>query len=155
MSNQLQWASGFADVNIVNSAPPGGGGVMVWAGTSYGQQTQLQFIDGNMNAQRYHGEILRPIVVPFIHLHQLMFQHDNERLHVTRICTQSLEAENVPVLPWPAYSPDISPIEHVWDALDRCVRQLVPVPANIQQLYLAIEEWNIPQSTINSLINSM
>ena len=70
---------------------------------------------------------------------------------------QFLEAENVPVLPWPAYSPDKSPIEHVWEALDRRVRQRVPVPANFQQLRTAIEEeWdNIPPATINSLINSM
>jgi hypothetical protein len=72
-----------------------------------------------------------------------------------RICTQFLEAENVPVLPWPAYSPDMSLLEHVWDALDRHVQQCVPVPANIQQLHTAIEEWeNIPQAKINSLINS-
>uniref|UniRef100_A0AAZ3NTM4 Tc1-like transposase DDE domain-containing protein n=1 Tax=Oncorhynchus tshawytscha TaxID=74940 RepID=A0AAZ3NTM4_ONCTS len=50
-----------------------------------------------------------------------MFQHDNARPHVTRICTEFLEVENIPVLPWPAYSPDVSPIEHVWDALDRRV----------------------------------
>ncbi len=51
----------------------------------------------------------------------------------------------------------MSPIEHVWDALDRRIRQRVPVPANIQQLRTAIEEeWtNIPQATINNLINSM
>ncbi len=43
------------------------------------------------------------------------------------------------------------------DALDRRIRQRVPVPANIQQLRTAIEEeWtNIPQATINNLINSM
>uniref|UniRef100_A0AAY5L537 Tc1-like transposase DDE domain-containing protein n=1 Tax=Esox lucius TaxID=8010 RepID=A0AAY5L537_ESOLU len=70
---------------------------------------------------------------------------------------QFLEAENIPVLAWPAYSPDMSPIEHVWDALDRRIRQRVPGPANIQQLPTAIEEeWiNIPQATINNLINSM
>ena len=114
--------------------------------------TQLHFINGNFNAQRYRDEI--PIVVPFIH--HLMFQHDNAQPHVARICTKFLEAENVPVLPWPAYSPDMSPIEHVWDALGRHVRQRVPVHANIQQLRTAIEEeWdNIPQAT-DSLINSM
>ena len=86
-----------------------------------------------------------------------MFQHDNAQPHVKRICTQFLEAENVPVLPWPAYSPDMSPIEPVWDALYQRVRQRVLVPAHIQQLRTAIEEvWdNIPQVTINSLINSM
>jgi predicted ribosome-associated RNA-binding protein Tma20 len=39
----------FADVNVVNKVPHGGGGVMVWAGINYGQCTQLHFIDGNLN----------------------------------------------------------------------------------------------------------
>ncbi len=101
-------------------------------------------------------KILRPIVVPFIHDHHLMLQHDNARPHVARISTQFLEAENILVLAWPAYSPDMSPIEHVWDALDRGIQQHVPVPANFQQLHTAIEqEWtNIAQATINNLINS-
>ena len=39
--------------------------------------------------------------------------------------------------------PNMSPIEHVWDALDTRVQQPVPVPANIQQLHTTIEEeWN-------------
>jgi transposase len=50
-----------------------------------------------------------------------MFQHDNEQPHVAMIWTQFLEAEHV--LPCPAYSPDMSPIEYVWDALDSSVRQ--------------------------------
>ncbi len=106
---------------------------------------------------RYRNEIPRPIVVPFIHDHHLMLQHDNAQPHVARICKQFLKAENISVLAWPAYSPDMSPIEHVWDALDRRIRQRVPVTANIQQLRTAIEEeWtNIPQATINNLINSM
>ena len=69
-----------------------------------------------------------------------VFQHDNAQPQFARICTQFLESENVPVLPWPAYSPDMSPIEHVRDGLDRSVRQRVPVPTNIQQLCTAIEE---------------
>jgi hypothetical protein len=127
----------FADVNVVNRVPRGGSGVMVWAGISYGQRTPLHFIDGNLNEQRYHGEILRPIVVPFIPRHHLMSQYDNARSHAARIWTQLLEAENVPVLP---FSPDTSPIEYVWmlwiDVYD-CVFQFLP---NIQELHTAIEE---------------
>ncbi len=95
--------------------------------------------------------------MPFIHNHYFMLQHDNARPHVARICTQFLEAEKIPVLAWPAYSPDMSLIEHVWDALDQYIRQHCPVHANIQQLPTAIEEvWtNIPQVTINNLINYM
>jgi len=52
---------------------------------------------------------------------------------------------------------NMSRIEHVWDALDRRIRQRIPVPANIQQIRTAIEEeWtNIPQATIDNLISSM
>jgi hypothetical protein len=38
------------------------------------QQKQYNFIDGNLNVQRYHDEILRPIVVPFILHHHLVFK---------------------------------------------------------------------------------
>ncbi len=91
----------FADVSVVDRVAHGGGGAMVWAGVCYGQRTQVHFIDGILNAQRYRDEILRPIVVPFIHDHH-MLQHDNAQPHVARICTQFLEAENIPVLAWPA-----------------------------------------------------
>jgi hypothetical protein len=113
---------------------------------------QLPFIDGNLNAQRYRDEILRPIVIAFIH--RLMFQSGNAQPHIARICTQFLEVVNVPVVLWPAFSPDMSPIEHICDALDRHVQQRVQVPANIQQLGTTIEEWDkITLATINSLIN--
>jgi hypothetical protein len=60
--SQLYWADSrqrgcrcvgerLADVNVVNRVPHGGGGVMVLAGISYGQQTQLHFMDGNLNAE--------------------------------------------------------------------------------------------------------
>ncbi len=42
----------FANVNVVNRVPHGGGGVMVWADICYREQTQVHFIDGNLNEQR-------------------------------------------------------------------------------------------------------
>ncbi len=64
-------------VNVVDRVAHGGGGVMVWAGVCYGQRTQVNFIDGILNAQRYRDKIRRPIVVPFIHDHHLTLHHDN------------------------------------------------------------------------------
>ncbi len=77
----------FANVNVVDRVAHGGSGVMVWAGICYEQRTQVHFIDGILNAQRYRDEIPRPIVVPFIHELHLMLQHDDARPHVARICT--------------------------------------------------------------------
>ena len=54
--------------------------------------------------------------MPFIHDNNLMLQHDNTRPHVANICTQFLEAENIPILAWLEYSLNMSPFEHVWDA---------------------------------------
>ena len=78
-----------------------------------------------------------------------MFQDDNAQPHVAKICTQLMEDENVPVLTWPAYLPDMSLIEHVCDALDLRLRQRVLVPANVQQHCTAVEEErdNSPQPT--------
>lgn len=124
----------------------------------YGQLTEVHFIDGTVDAQRYRDEIPRPIVVPFILDRHFMLQHDNARPPMLQgPVHNSWEPKNFPVLARPAYLPDMSPIRHVWDALDRRIRQRVPVPAKIQQLGTVIEEeWsNIPQATMNNLINSM
>ena len=134
-----------------------GGGVMVWAGIYHGHKTELVFVEGALNAQSYRDTILQPVVVPFIRCHNVTFQQDNARPHVARICDEYLQANNVDVLPWPAFSPDLSPVEHLWDVLDRGVRRRHPAPTTQAELRRALqEEWdNIPIRQINGLINSM
>ena len=130
---------------------------MVWGGISHGVKTPLVVIQGNLTAVRYRDQVLMPHVLPFVNAHNLTFQHDNARPHVARVCRDFLNQNNVQVLNWPLCSPDLSPIEHLWDALDRRVRNRVNVPNNVAQLQLAlIQEWNnIPQRTIDNLVGSM
>lgn len=60
--------------------------------------------------------------------------------------------EGMNVLNWPPYSS----IEHLWDVLDQRVRQRDPVPENVPQLSVALEEWdNIPWGTIDNLVMSV
>lgn len=53
--------------------------------------------------------------------------------------------------------PDLNPIEHLWDELDRRVRRRDNPPSSVPELEQALlQEWNnIPQMTVNNLINSM
>ena len=131
--------------------------VMVWGGISHGVKMPLVVVQGNLTSVRYRDQVLMPHVLPLVNAHNLTFQHDNARPHVARVCHDFLNQNNVQVLDWPPYSPDLNPIEHLWDALDRRVRKRVNVPNNIAQLQLAlIQEWNnIPQRTIDNLVGSM
>lgn len=60
--------------------------------------TEVDFIDGVLNAQRCRDEILRPVVVPHVQERHPMLQQHN-----ATICAQCLEAETVPVLAWPTF----------------------------------------------------
>ena len=96
---------------------------MVWGGIMGRGKTNLIVVKGNLYAQGYINQILQPEAVPFLQRHgPAILMHDNSRPHVARICRQFLNRNNVKVLPWPAVSPDINMIEHVWDYLGRKVR---------------------------------
>ena len=43
------------------------------------------------------------------------------------VATTFLQQHNADTLPWPALSPDMLPIEHLWDILDRRVSSRVPI----------------------------
>ena len=154
----------FTDACVVEWDRFGGGSVMVWGGIAHGVKSQLIVVDGNMTAVRYRDEILRPVAVPLVQQRHLILQQDNARPHVARVCQDFLANNNIVPLDWPPYSPDLSPIEHLWDELDRRVRKrqnppppTPPPPATLAQLRNAlINEWNnIPMRTVNALVNSI
>ena len=67
-----------------------------------------------------------------------------------------LNDNHIRTLPWPALSPDLNPIDHVWDELGRRVRNGLNPPETLDELRWAlIQEWNnIPQTFIRNLIGS-
>ncbi|GFU85591.1 transposable element Tc1 transposase [Trichonephila clavipes] len=68
------------------------------------------------HSQRYVNDILRTVLLPFLLQYAgLIFQHDNVKPHATRVAINFPTAYQT--LPWPARSPDPTPIEHVWDMM--------------------------------------
>ena len=113
----------FADACVVERDRFGGGSVMVWGGIAHWIKSQLIIVAGNMTAVRYRDEILHPVAVPLVQQRNLILQQDNARPHVARVCQDFLANNNIAPLAWPPYSPDLTPIEHMWDELDRRVRK--------------------------------
>ena len=131
---------------------------MVWAGINNNRKTNLVIINGNLNVQRYRDEILTPVVIPYVNANpNAIFQQDNARPHTARLTMQYLPANNVDVMEWSSKSPDLSPVEQVWDLLDRRVRQRPVQPQTLRQLQHAlVQEWNnIPMNVIRRYIRSM
>ena len=121
------------------------------------RKRNLIVVKGNLNAQGYINQILQPKAVPFLQRHgPAILMHDNAMAHVARICRQFLNRNNVNVLPLPAVSPDMNPIEHIWDYLGRKVRARGNVH-NLRDLENAlIQEWNnIPNVVIRCYVRSM
>ncbi|GFY25833.1 transposable element Tc1 transposase [Trichonephila clavipes] len=88
---------------------------------------------------------------------QFLFMDDNAPCHHTVAAEQLLESKDIERMDWPARSPDLNPIEHVWDFLDRRLAARTLPPVTIRELRLALQdEWAaMPQQLIDTLILSM
>ncbi|GFS71342.1 transposable element Tcb2 transposase [Trichonephila clavipes] len=146
--------------NIIERDRYGGRGVLAWGGIMLGSRTDLHIFDaGSVNGTRYCNEILLPYVRLFRGAMglQFLFMDDNAPCHRTVAAEQLLESEDIERMDWPARSPDLNPIEHVWDFLGRRLAARTLPPVTIRELRLALQdEWvAMPQQLIDTLILSM
>ncbi|GFX12715.1 transposable element Tcb2 transposase [Trichonephila clavipes] len=145
--------------NIIERDMYGGRGVLVWGGIMLGSRIDLHIFDaGSVNGTRYCNEILLPYVRLFRGDmgQQFLFMDDNAPCHRTLAAEQLLESEDIERKDWPARSPDLNPIEHVWDFLGRRLAARTLPPVTIRELRLALQdEWAaMPQQLIGILILS-
>ena len=114
-------------------------------------------VPGNLMAVRYRDEILQPHLMHVIDEQRELFQQDNARPHTARVAMDYLKQNNINVLPWPSKSPDLNPIEHLWDELDKRVRQRQPPPQTLDQLRQMLQQEcrTIPRNNVGNLIESM
>ncbi|KAK7110266.1 hypothetical protein V1264_014168 [Littorina saxatilis] len=155
----------YADNCVVENNAWGGPSLMLWGAIGHNQVLGPVIFQGlgpgpsnGVTAQRYMDQVLHPHVLPFFQAHgNWVFQHDNARPHTARATQDLLHRSGIQVMPWPALSPDMNPIEQFWDLLQTQLNRVVPRPTTVADLDRAVQQtWtNIPRQASNTLVRSM
>ncbi len=120
---------------------------MLWGCRSKYGMGSLHFLEGTMNSEMYI-KILEQHMLPS---RWHVFQQGNAKPHNAAITTAWLRSRRVRVLNWPAFSPDLSPIENFWCIIKRKIRQRRP--RILQQLETYFRQ--IPTPELQKITTSM
>ena len=118
----------------------------VWGCVTWWGVGRLHRIDGRLTGVKYCS-ILEESLIGTIKDHNIspgsfVLVQDNDPKHTSKVATKWLTTHHIHVLPWPSSSPDMNIIEHVWAFLERRIRRRKPLPSNLEELWVALqEEW--------------
>lgn len=136
----------------------GGGNVKCWGCFSSAGVGSLVFIEGNMTGEAFRDILEKNLLQSVKKLgmdHQWIFQHDNDPKHTAGIVTNWLNRKQVKRLKWPPFSPDLNPIEHLWDEVERRMKK--EQPRNVKDLRECLTRvWNgIEVAVLKKLVDSV
>jgi DDE superfamily endonuclease/Transposase len=152
----------YRDDTIQGTVKGGGGSLMVWGCVGNNVTGSLVKIEGIMTQQVYK-DILQNAALPsggkIYSSENWIFQEDNDPKHSSKLCRSFLEKEantnGFEVLKWPPQSPDLSPIELLWDEADRQVQK--KHPTNVTQLEAIVREvWDgMKEEAVEKIVSRM
>ncbi|GFW69675.1 transposable element Tc3 transposase [Trichonephila clavipes] len=108
-----------------------------------------------MTGQRYIDEVLLHHVRLFRGAvgDKFVFMDDNATCHRTLAVQDCLDSEGIQRLVWPAHSPDLNPIENVWDALGSIAGRNYPSTNKNTLIRALTEEWDkLPQQLLDNVV---
>jgi hypothetical protein len=152
---------GLSDRLVEGTLKFGGGSVMVWGCMLWDGVGYACKIDGRMDADLYISILDDDLQASLEYFNKtptdIIFQQDNDPKHTSKKAKTWFEDHGFQVLPWPAQSPDLNPIEHLWSHLKRRLAEYEIPPSGIMELWECVQvEWNkIEPKVCQDLIESM
>ena len=95
---------------------------MIWSCISSKGMGRLYVVEGTMRQDQYRRVLeakLIPQLTEWFGNGPRVFMQDGAPCHKAKSITKYLEEQRIPVLRWPGNSPDMNPIENVWECLKR------------------------------------
>lgn len=146
----------FEERYTVPTVKHGGGSIMMWGCFSRAGPGDICVIEGRMDSIKYQEILDQNLFNSARRLvgRRFIFQQDNDPKHRSHSTTQYLQRKRVQVLEWPSQSPDLNPIEMLWQDLKAAVAKRRP--SNLKQLgEVAKEEWaKIPVERCCKLVDT-
>lgn len=140
--------------HVINPTRKFSPSVMVWGAIRADGERLIHLCNQNVDQYQYQ-EILRQNIKKIVS-GRYLFQQDGATAHTARSTLEFLRKSEIrQLLDWPAQSPDLSPIENLWDSLKESVQKRRF--SNTNELWEAVkEEWfKIPNEKIKILYESI
>ncbi len=151
----------LSDRLVDGSLKFGGGSLMMWGCMTWEGTGFACKIDGKMDADLYCQILEDELQATLQHYNKspdgIIFQQDNDPKHTSKKARAWFEDHDFDVMKWPAQSPDLNPIEHLWSHVKRKLGEYEEPPKGIHELWERVEtEWaKIEPPVCQNLIESM
>lgn len=148
----------FEPKHTKSTVKHGGGSVMVWGCFSANGVGNLVFIDGIMDRFVYLNILKQNLADSANKMgmgNDYCFQQDNDPKHTAHIVRDWIGKSVPNQLKTPPQSPDMNPIENLWDELDCRIRKRTISNKNTLKKVLQEEWFKIGTNTTQKLIDSM